>query len=269
MFKKAYIYDHVRLTPDKQIGSHVNDTWELSYVVTGGGIRTIGDQSEPFSAGDLVLIPPGIPHCWSFSPDMVDRGGMIENMTVIIREEFLERVVDAFPVMSSAVVMLREITDAVAFTGDDADVISSLLFEMSSESEEGRAVLMLRLLKLLSECGQGRVVGRYLKPDLTKLRLSKIRIYLSCNFRRRITIDEISDYTGMNRSAFCVFFRRHTGKTFVGYLNELRVEEAARLLASGHSTVTEACFASGFNDLAYFSRTFRRLKGAPPSSFRR
>ena len=71
----------------------------------------------------------------------------------------------------------------------------------------------------------------------------------------------------MNKSAFCVFFKKMTGKTFVRYLNEYRVELACRLLAKGEMTVAEICYATGFGDVPYFHRTFKRITGTTPGSY--
>ena len=97
----------------------------------------------------------------------------------------------------------------------------------------------------------------------------QVRIYVSCNYHCSISLDEIANHVGMNRSAFCTFFRKHTGQTFVDYLNAYRVNIAHRLLVWEGMPVAEACFASGFNDVAYFCRTFKRYKGFPPSRARK
>ena len=77
----SYTFDCVHLAPDEQIGSHQHSTWELSYVITGAGMRTIGDMTEPFSSGEVVLVPPGISHCWYFDNKVTDTEGKIENIT--------------------------------------------------------------------------------------------------------------------------------------------------------------------------------------------
>jgi AraC-like DNA-binding protein len=51
-----------------------------------------------------------------------------------------------------------------------------------------------------------------------------------------------------------------TGRSFVEYPNEVRVGKACALLISTDRTVTEICYASGYNTLANFNRIFRRLK---------
>lgn len=60
---------HVKLSPEEQIGSHRHSSWELSYVIKGNGKRTTGDCCDVFEAGDLVLVPPDMPHCWTFDRD--------------------------------------------------------------------------------------------------------------------------------------------------------------------------------------------------------
>ena len=59
----SFNYANVHLPPEKQIGMHQQDTWELSYVIVGAGKRVIGDTTSYFTNGDLVFIPPCIPHC--------------------------------------------------------------------------------------------------------------------------------------------------------------------------------------------------------------
>ena len=63
-----YTFDHVKLTPDKQITLHSQESWELSHVVTGSGEREIGDTTEPFAPGDLVLIPRAFPIAGTSTP---------------------------------------------------------------------------------------------------------------------------------------------------------------------------------------------------------
>lgn len=269
MRSTPYIFDHVRITPEKQMGLHVHDdSWELSYVVTGRGTRTVGDIVEPFMEGDMVFVPPGIPHFWSFDPEVTDRGGMIENLTIIIKKDFLEKAAEALPGFAGHIMEFRAISDAVSFSDDKADLIASLLYSMREESEDQRDLSVLNLLRIVGQGGGGRIIGHYKKPDLAAQRLSKVSVYTVCNYVRNITLDEVARYVGMNRSAFCSFFKQQTGKTYFTYLNEMRIEEASRLLKEGRMSVSDVCFACGFNDISYFSRTFRRLKGCPPSECR-
>ena len=263
-----YIFDHVQLVPERQIALHSQESWELTYVLTGCGEREVGNETARFVAGDLVLIPPGVPHCWHFNPQCADKKGRIENITIIMEEVFLDKVKDALPALSGQIEHLRMCAGAVTFDPEETACIARLLRRMCDETESERAVSMVELLYLVSRREHAHTVGHYRKPDINRQRLMQVRVYVSCNYHRPISLDEISRHIGMNRSAFCTFFHKHAGQTFVDYLNAYRVNVAHRLLQWEGATVAEACFACGFNDTAYFSRTFRRYKGFAPSRVR-
>ena len=60
-----------------------------------------------------------------------------------------------------------------------------------------------------------------------------------------------------------------TGKTPVEYLNSYRVERACRKLLGSDLSITQIAYGSGFNDLSYFIKTFKKIKGSSPSIYRK
>ena len=262
----TFLFDHVRLRPDQQIALHTQESWELSYIVSGSGEREIGTVRQTFTAGDLVLIPPGIPHRWTFDTQDTDRHGRIENITITFEETLLKHLAEALPPLLPVIDQLHTYADAVSFPPRQQQQIATLLHRMCHETDAARAATLVSLLCHLVE---GSTFGHYERLAPVRQRLAQVRIYVSCNYRRPISIDEIAQHVGMNRSAFCTFFRKHTGQTFVEYTNAYRIHLAFQYLKTGQMSVTEACYASGFNDVAYFCRAFRRYKGFPPSQAKR
>ena len=59
MNRPGFTFDDVSVSPNRQIGHHSHPQWEL-YLV----IYTIGDHAEPMEEGEIILIPPNIPHVW-------------------------------------------------------------------------------------------------------------------------------------------------------------------------------------------------------------
>lgn len=76
---------------------HRHDAWELYYVVHGYGTRIAGDTLQPFSAGDVVLIPPGMFHLWIYEPDSADDDGHVRYLMSAFSHSFVERCVELFP----------------------------------------------------------------------------------------------------------------------------------------------------------------------------
>lgn len=263
-----FSYESVHLKPNEQITAHQQETWELSYVITGRGKRLIGDTVSPFESGEVVFIPPQIPHCWYFDKEATDEEGKIANITLVIGRDFLERCAYAFPVLADSIEKVRQKTDAVQFGKADARALIALLEEMRDMTDAERIASAIQILLRIARCETDCVIGHYQKLTKEARRLERIRTYVICNAGKGITIDDIASHVGMNRSAFCIFFKKATGKTFITYLNEYRTELACRLLKRGEMNISEVCFHAGFNNLSYFNRVFKALKGMTPGEWR-
>lgn len=265
----SFVFDYVHLDPKEQIGLHHQSTWELSYIIYGTGIRLIGDTSEPFDSGEVILIPPGIPHCWYFDGNVTDHRGRIANITVKFDTALLNRCAHCFAELAMPIERLKSTDAAIKYDQQTADSLSDILKRMRVQSDAEKAVSFLRLLLMMSDSAKQTVVGQQRQPDKEKERLRQIEIYVTCNAKRSITLDDMARHIGMNRASFCVFFKKATNKTFITYLNEHRIDLACQLLAEQRLTISDVCYASGFDNIPYFNRVFKRLKGVSPGTFRK
>lgn len=90
--------------------------------------------------------------------------------------------------------------------------------------------------------------------------------YISQNFDRTIGVADVAAAAGLERSYFSRLFKKETGIACVKWLNNFRMEKAAKLLKSGRLNVAETARSSGFSDQFYFSRAFKKHFGVPPSA---
>lgn len=259
-------YSYVHLLPEQQIGLHDQDTWELSYVIKGAGMRLIGNTTMPFGNGDLVLIPPHIPHCWNFNGKETDHRGRVANISLMFTDTFLTSVFTSFHGLQEVISQIRECKDAIAFSKLSTQKMQEILLSMSDMDDRLRIPYIIQLLIIMAD-DKKTVVGKYIKEDKAQKKMDIIKTYIICNARRHITLDEISVHVGMNKSAFCSFFKKMTGKSFVAYFNEYSIDMACRLLEDGETNISEICYQTGFNDVPYFSRLFKRIKGVSPSRY--
>ncbi len=267
--KRGYFrYDFVKLPTDRQIGPHSQDSWELDYILTGRGVRTIGNKRESFREGEVVLVPPGIPHCWEFDPDYTDSGGNIANITLTFDDLFLDSVLSVFPDLIKSISYIRDRRNsAISYLGGTLKRLAFQMLAMEDEDASERPASFLKILNILGDTPEARQSEDFLKRCSDEKRKMKVRTFVSCNISRPVTLKEIASYVGMNESAFCVFFKKQYGQTFVEYLNARRLEYACHLLKNGSQSVTEICFACGFSSPPYFSRLFRREIGMSPQQY--
>jgi AraC family transcriptional regulator len=93
--------------------------------------------------------------------------------------------------------------------------------------------------------------------------------FLRRHFAEPIGLADVAREAALSRYHFCRIFRRETGASFRDHLRTLRIEQAKRLLADRHLTVTEIAYAVGFNDASRFDKNFSRIVGMTPTAYRR
>ena len=263
-----YKFDDAHYLPSEQYPLHKQDTWELTYIVKGKGKRTIGDSVMEFGDGDLVFIPPLIPHFWDFDKDYTDDKGMVNHIALSFRTELLDRWSSAFPEFTERIEHLKTVSSGTSFDPATNAVIADCILKMREEKPSEYLPFVMRLiLKIEENIDSTFVVGRASETDRASERLNKVRLFTTNNYARTITIDMVADHVGMNRSSFCTFFKKTTGQTYITYLNKLRVDRACNLLRQNNFSVTEVCYMVGFNDVPYFNRCFKNNRGMSPKEY--
>ena len=102
-----------------------------------------------------------------------------------------------------------------------------------------------------------------------ELRINKICRYIQNNYNSAIQLKQVADLIFLTESNFCKFFKKATGKTFSDYVNEIRINEACRLLIQSEKTINQISFECGFETLSYFNRVFLKKKNSTPSNYRK
>jgi len=266
---RTFQIDHVHVKWDQQVPLHQQETWELSYIVTGGGIRTIGEKTETFSKGEIILIPPNIPHCWSFDEAVHDDEGKIENITMIFDHDFIVNSKDFFPELFNRISEFLNIQDAVFFKDDTVKRLQMMMTSIANQDEAGRITSFIEILQLISNSKEVQVVGMPVIENPKERKFQEIYLFVLSNFQRNITLEEVSKLAGMQKSSFCVFFKKMTGKSFFSYLTEFRIESSCQMLLKTKLSVAEICIASGFSDIPYYNRVFKKMKMVSPTRFRK
>ena len=89
--------------------------------------------------------------------------------------------------------------------------------------------------------------------------------YIQENYQKNITVIDIAADAGLSKYYFCHLFKEFTGITTVRYINILRCEKARMMLQNGNYRVEEVAYLCGFDNLSYFSKTYKKYMGCLPS----
>lgn len=97
-------------------------------------------------------------------------------------------------------------------------------------------------------------------------RAKEVMLYIRNHISEPITLEDISHHVGISKYYLSREFKAFTGRTIFDTINLFRCADAKHLISNG-STVSEAAIACGFENLSYFSRTFKKYIGKLPSQY--
>ena len=91
--------------------------------------------------------------------------------------------------------------------------------------------------------------------------------FLYKSYDTEISSDLLEDKYGCNFDYINRIFKKTTGKTIFVYLNELRIAQAKQLLSNGIYSISEVADKTGFHDVYYFSKVFKKYAGMNPGAY--
>jgi AraC-like DNA-binding protein len=251
---------------------HFHPEMEVHYVVATSGRYYIGDFIGEFGPGNLVLTGPNLPHNWISD---VPEGTIVplRNRVLQFPEELLLRIAELFPDTGGFSALFDLSRRGALFSAACSEICAPILAELVQAKGPRRASLFLDLLaNLAADAGARALASDTYLPDPSGFMtagVNKALAFINQNLTEDFGEVDLAATAGMTPAAFSRSFRKHTGMGVVEYVNRLRINLACQLLMNDtHTSVTDICYATGFNNLSNFNRQFLRRKGMPPSRFR-
>lgn len=93
--------------------------------------------------------------------------------------------------------------------------------------------------------------------------------YIHENYNKDLNMAVVSNHISMNYSLFSYTFKQYTGKNFVNYLKELRIQEAKRLLEETDMRIIDISLAVGYENEKHFMKLFKAVCGVSPTEYRK
>lgn len=245
-------------------GCHWHDCCEMELVLSGKGVHFINGTPHPLTAGDLYLFTPADNH--------EIRG---DGTVTVIGLMFDERLVTSE--LFSRILSLEAMGETL-LCHLDGDILQTVRCGFETILREERMLLehqnpgdsalyISRLLDgILIELLRALTPSDKL-PTVTPVREAILHLYR--HYTEPLTLSDTAERLHLNSSYFSQLFRQTTGQTFKGYLIDLRLRNACRLLAGTSLSVTEICYACGFESYSHFMRTFKQRFHASPLAFRK
>ena len=248
-----------------------NTHWTIVYLRKGIGMYMLDSDLRCLNEGDLFVIPPKVSFSFAAAELGDEYNESVDAVVLRFDEAWLNALLSIFKTLNKVVLKVREVDAPYAVIGPKWMKMSRLLSDLKDNGSSNEPLNMLALLDLLSS-----------KKDLVRIhpiascegqtvseKLDMIDRYITSNVYGKVSLEDVSKYVGMNRTYFCLFFKKHYGKGFADYLNDMRIEKAISLLSLPGKSIADVARECGFKTAPYFTRAFIRSKGITPCDYRK
>ena len=254
---------------------HYHPQYEIMLILESTGTRYVGDSITSFQAGDITIIGSNIPHLFRNDVEYFDRTTNHKSKAIVLyfSNDFVNGDFFNFREMKVIGRLLDLSKRGILIQGRTKSEIAERLNKIVTEDGAVRLIDFIALLYYIASESEYKILSsidfanRINNENLTKI--NKVFDYILNNFRGNISLEDVSKIANMSVANFCKYFKSHTNKTLVTFLNEIRIGYACRLLIEKKDlSISEICFECGFNNLTNFNIQFKKYKKMTPRSYR-
>lgn len=252
---------------------HFHPEIEILCVVKSSGICYVGDAIHSFTEGEISIIGENVPHWWKSDSQYLNPGSTSGMKALIIqfRKEIFDPEFINLHEMKRICELINRSNRGIRYIGNCRKKLGDQIQKIFRQRGIRRITELMILLDMMSgateyeyhsSIGYSRIINSY---DFS--RFNNIHEYIIRNFTRPFKLEDIAEKANMCPTAFCRYFKKHTGRTFISFLNEIRIGYACKLLVEEKLAVNMACAQSGFNNLAHFNKSFKRIFKLSPREY--
>lgn len=237
---------------------HWHDCFEIELILRGTVIQSLNGKTQKLGPGDIYLLNPTDFHSVKSKDAEVFNIMFSESL---LNEDLLQKILS---VENNLVFHLdaKEFRNAVSIISQMVDE-----FDHTTDYSETYIKNLLECLFIILLRKQHFELSAY--SDIHTTGIRKSILFMHSHFRENPSMASAAKISGFNMNYFSSLFHKVTGKTYKEYLNDLKLEYAKKLVLSGNLSISEICFASGFNSLPNFLKNFKLRYGISPGNMRK
>lgn len=253
---------------------HWHEEWEAVLITQGSCLVAAGSHKTVLGAGEGFFVHSQALHgCWDtehsgcrfhslvFHPRLV--GGSLDS---IFHQQFVQPLLEhsgpELVVLKPTIPWQKQVLEAL-----------EAAWQQYVREDDG---FPFRVRNALSELVW--LLHSHLSPAATAVsskdlrdasRIKTMLSYIHCRYGSELSTADIAASASVSESECLRCFRSTIGTTPIQYLKHYRIQQAARLLTETQDKVSDIASRSGFQDMSYFTRTFREINGSVPTAYRK
>jgi AraC-like DNA-binding protein len=255
---------------------HRHNETQITWIVKGEGTLIAGNYMQRFKAGDIYIIGANQPHIFKSDPAYFDKRKkrQIHELTIFFNPDGFFHSILELP-ESKAIKKFVESTESGLQVpqAEHKKIVSEML--AVKEAKQGyRLAAFIRLLQTMSSIKEwhklASVSTEYSFTDQEGLRMNDVYHYTMSHYFENIKLKQVADVAYLTPQAFCRYFKKHTRKTYIAFLSEIRINEACKKIIGGDfESISSIAYETGFSSAVSFNRVFKKITGRSPRQYLR
>lgn len=252
---------------------HYHPEIQLTLIKKGEGTLVVGNRIDRFGPYDLLLLGNNLDHVLRNHPAYYENGTDLRSVaySVFFRQDTLARTLLSMPELGHISQLLDEAKHGLRIRFEAPNALTESMEALPRLRPFEQLMVLLTTLDFMAASPAREVLStiayeRPRRPD-DHQRLDQVFSYVLEHYASPITLETIADLANLTPGAFCRFFKLHTRKTFSLVLNEVRVENACRLLLESEQSIGQIALSCGYTNLSNFNRQFKTIIGMTPGEY--
>ena len=262
--KLPHFYQHLHRHKETQI------TW----ILQGEGTLLAGDYMQRFQPGDIYIIGANQPHLFNSDPSFFDkrRKKKVHSLTLFFDVNSAFGEILKLPELKSVQKFIQNTLQGLQVPGPFTEQVRAAILKVHDQKNALRLASFIELLQLLTNIKKWKtlstVTSAYSISESEGLRMNDVYQYTMEHYTENIPLASVAKVAHLTLPAFCRYFKKHTRKTYISFLNEIRVTEACKKMMQGHfESIASVAYHAGFNNVVTFNRVFKKTTGRSPTGY--
>ncbi|MDP4098334.1 AraC family transcriptional regulator [Paenibacillus sp. P96] len=249
---------------------HWHEHMELLYFESGEAVIECNSMPYEVHGGDLIVLNSNDLHHGICRSEQLRYYALIVDLSVLqspspdaIETKFI------VPILQNRMLFQHRIRNDASLHA----CMNSIVEEFKGKEPGYELSIKSSMYRLLAILFRNYVTEAPPQPlDMSRRknleRFTPIFEYIGEHLGDELSVHELSRMAGLSRFHFSRLFSELTGRTVSEYINQIRINKAEYLLRHTDMTISEIAWATGYNDISYFSRTFKKHKSVSASELR-
>jgi AraC-like DNA-binding protein len=240
---------------------HAHEHFQICFLTRGTCLHDVKNQVYVMTKGDMLTIPPFVPH--RFEPYQGEKVEIVQ--------------IDFMPIVTDQDEILRDTPffPKIHLSANNQALVQQLISSMKDENERKdkgyehliKADLIRLLVTIFRESHKAELPDSSSEKQTRRLFNEAVH-YIDTHYEQNLLLNDVAQKAAMSPTYFSYMFKVLKGQTFIQYVNDIRIRKALDLLRLTDMSVMEICLETGFNHLSHFNRMFKKATGTTPLKYR-